>query len=125
MPSGSDREDLCRTDFQSVLLRQLKDNRLHQRFLSAVDRVSLRRLTGDMEVLLLLAVLFPAVRHLHRAKAAVRLAIVGVDAEVEDPGRVVAGSHKAARAARVPCGMSEKTTYLQSPGVGAAARSTV
>src|SRR5207244_1179928 len=75
-----------------ALLRQLHDNRLHHRRCRTDDRISLPRCPGDMDVLSLLAVLFPGIGDFHRPEAAAGLAIIGVDAEIEEPRGVATGS---------------------------------
>src|SRR5207302_1194779 len=67
-------------------------DRLHQRRAAAGDRVLLNRRARDVNVTLLFASLVPDVRHTHRAEAAVRLAVIGVDTKVEEPCGIPAGA---------------------------------
>src|SRR5687767_7240580 len=71
------------------LLRPFDDQALEHRPLRAVDRVRLVRPFRDVNVTFLRAALVPHVRDLDRVEPAMRLEVIGVDPQIEEPERVL------------------------------------
>src|SRR5437763_774215 len=67
-----------------VRARQLEGDRLHHRRCVALDHEALDRRSRDVYVAPRFARLLPGVSDLHGTEPAVRLAVVGVDAEIEE-----------------------------------------
>lgn len=81
-------------DYQTPLPRQFRGNAFHHRLRAAGDGVGFIRRLGDMHVVFLGAVFFPAVGDFDGAGAAVGFGVVGGEAAVLQDERVALGAGK-------------------------------